>query len=144
MALTILTLFYAAALVSDIGINSVTPRAPLVPVRVSAVILLQSIAAGWQKPAGSRVGRRAARNLLPWNGHSQDDAPPLSVPLPSSRPHCSCAIPHCSLPIPHCPMLPRVGAMGQPGTRGHLWSCGVIACQCWQRSPFSVVACVPR
>lgn len=49
-ALTVLTLFDAAALVSDIGVNGVAPRAPLVTVRVAAVILLQPIVEGWQEP----------------------------------------------------------------------------------------------
>lgn len=39
-ALTILTLLDATALVPDVRVYSVTPWAPLVPVRVSAVILL--------------------------------------------------------------------------------------------------------
>lgn len=149
-ALTILALLDAAALVPYVGVDGVTPRAPLVPVGVSAVILLQPVAGGWQEPAGSRVGRKAARSPSPRGGHSHNAVPPLVgaiAPmlslLPPCCPYCPHAVPSPFLVAPCCPG-PLAGTAGQPGTRGHLWSWGVVACQCWQRRPFSVVARVPR
>lgn len=137
-ALTVLTLLDAAALVPDVGVDSVTPRAPLVPVRVSAVILLQSIAGGRQEPAGSGVGRSTARSPSPQGQHSHSATPPpvgaiapALSPLPPCCPPCPHAVPiahtlsplppHCPQPVPHCPALPRAtsgccGAAGDTGT----------------------------
>lgn len=104
MALTILTLLDAAALVPDIGVGGVTPRAPLVLVGVSAVVLLQPVAGGWQEPAGSRVGRRAARSPLPRGGRSHNAVPPL---ISATARILSPLPPRCSQPIPCCPQLPK-------------------------------------
>lgn len=159
-ALTVLALLDAAALVPDVGVDGVTPRAPLVPVGVSAVILLQSVAGGWQEPAGSGAGRSAAGNPSPHGRHSHNAVPslvsaivphvpiapvpsPLPPQCPSHCPHCPHAVPSPFPVAPHC-QGPPVGAAGQLGIRGHLWSCGVVACQCWQCRPFSVTARVPR
>lgn len=116
-ALTILALLDAAALVPDIGVDGVTPRAPLVPVGISAVILFQPVAGGWQEPAGSRVGRRAAGSPSPQGGRSHNAVPPL---VSAIAPTLSPLPPRCPQPIPRCPMLPRAtgGCCGAAGDTG--------------------------
>lgn len=151
-ALTVLTLLDAAALVSDVGVDGVAPRAPLVAVGVAAVILLQPIAEGWQESAPPWLlplplhCAPCPRAVLIAPSLPPPYSPPshtVSIPLPMRaashflslyRSHCpqptpvshhpTPSPPHSPLKrCPHCPH-PFPVAPHCPGQRWHSGTCG--------------------